>query len=304
MTDLRTLRHLVVLARHLNFSRAAEELRISQPTLSRSIQAFEARLGTRLFDRTRTAVALTPQGRHIVAGATNLITHAAAFETEMLSAAKGEAGHIRFGIAPLPARVLLPGVLCERLNSAPHVTHETVVRTVDALLDELKQGDIEFLVAAEGELADNPLVRTETLGRFPVSLVVRQGHPILASRSTDDQFPLLVSSRSVRDSGILDTLRDRLSGRMHIVEEFETLASLTSRTEAIWATCSFAVIDQLRSGALRELPLPPGSRPVSYRILAYRLGERTPSPAALAVTASIRAEIQKLASLVEALPHI
>ena len=63
MLSLRSLNHLVTLADRLHFARAAEELGLSQSALSRSIASLENQLGMRLFDRDRSGVTLTPQGR-------------------------------------------------------------------------------------------------------------------------------------------------------------------------------------------------------------------------------------------------
>ena len=52
----------VAVAEHLNFSRASEALRISQPSVSHQIQTLEDELGVKLFNRTSKSVALTPEG--------------------------------------------------------------------------------------------------------------------------------------------------------------------------------------------------------------------------------------------------
>src|ERR671910_795599 len=132
MLELRQLRHLVALARCLNYVRAADELCITQPTLSRSIQSLERKLGVRLFDRDRGGVALTPQGRSFAERATFLLTDADDLERESKLSAAGDSGRIRFGMVPMPARALLQPVLSERLNIAPAVTCEVVVRDVEA----------------------------------------------------------------------------------------------------------------------------------------------------------------------------
>ena len=59
MVDIRSLRHAVVLAKHLNFTRAAEELGLSQSGLTRSLQTLEQDVNMRLFDRDRGSVALS-----------------------------------------------------------------------------------------------------------------------------------------------------------------------------------------------------------------------------------------------------
>jgi len=56
--DLRSLRQIVVLARELNYTRAAEELGLTQPALSNSIRTFEDKHQVKLFDRSRSGVQL------------------------------------------------------------------------------------------------------------------------------------------------------------------------------------------------------------------------------------------------------
>lgn len=61
--ELRHLRYFKAVAEHLNFSRAAEQLHVAQPALSRQIQAIEEELGTKLLERNRVSVRLTDAGR-------------------------------------------------------------------------------------------------------------------------------------------------------------------------------------------------------------------------------------------------
>ncbi|MFJ8311429.1 LysR family transcriptional regulator [Streptomyces sp. NPDC094147] len=62
--ELRHLRAFLAVARHASFTRAASELHVTQPSLSRSIQRLEGALGTRLIHRTSRSVTLTPAGEY------------------------------------------------------------------------------------------------------------------------------------------------------------------------------------------------------------------------------------------------
>ncbi|MCY1137620.1 LysR substrate-binding domain-containing protein [Actinoplanes sp. Pm04-4] len=87
--DLRKLRYFVVVADRLHFGRAADELHIAQPVLSRQIRALEHELGTALFIRDRRSVALTDAGRQLLADAVPLLASADAVRRRTAAAAHG-----------------------------------------------------------------------------------------------------------------------------------------------------------------------------------------------------------------------
>ena len=64
--DIRVLRYFLTVAREESFSRAADALYLSQPTLSRQIREMEEELGTQLLVRTNRSVRLTPAGERVV----------------------------------------------------------------------------------------------------------------------------------------------------------------------------------------------------------------------------------------------
>ena len=74
--DLRKLRYFLAVAHHLNFGRAAEELLLAQPALSRAIQALETNFGVTLFERDHHKVTLTPAGAALVREADTLLARA------------------------------------------------------------------------------------------------------------------------------------------------------------------------------------------------------------------------------------
>ncbi|MFT3964675.1 MAG: LysR family transcriptional regulator [Sphingobium sp.] len=289
MLELRHLRNLAVLAQRLNYARAAEELGITQPTLTRSIQALERHLGVRLFDRDRSGVSLTPQGRGIAERAGFLLADADELERQSLLSAAGEAGRIRFGMAPMPARALLSRVLSDRLKEAPDVANEVVVRDVQALWGLLTAGEIEFFVSQDGLLHDVSAARIDLLGHFPLSLIVRAGHPLLSGGDPKARFPILRSSWA--GLPLPPGIRGNVRGAPNVVEDFGTLAAVTASTDAIWFSSAHAVARELAEGSLRELPMGHGQH---VRVVIYTLARRSLSPLAQSLKKTLRHHIKAM----------
>ena len=104
--DLRKLRYFAVVADKLHFGRAAEELHIAQPVLSRQIRALEKELGTALLTRDSHGVALTDAGRQLLTDAGPLLASAHAVRRRVTLAAHGSRRLMvgfRAGIAVTPA---------------------------------------------------------------------------------------------------------------------------------------------------------------------------------------------------------
>lgn len=294
MLDLRNLRYAVTLSRRLSFARAAEELGISQPALTRAIQMLEQRFEVRLFDRDRSGVRLTSEGRIMLDAASVLLANAEDVERQWDRTAKGQFGLVRFGMAPMPARALLPAALLERIETAPGVINDIVVRNVEALWPLLTAGDIEFFVAAEGQVPDTVPVRAEVLGRFPRSLIVRAGHPLLAGGHDESLFPVLVSGgvrmpRSLELDGTAD-------GPRHVIEDFDTLVRLTAGTDAIWHASAYTVENEIAQGMLASMPWTRADEPASFRMIMYSLDRRTVSSAAKSFAKLFRGRIRQLAT--------
>jgi DNA-binding transcriptional LysR family regulator len=303
MLELRRLRYLVVLAKRLSYSRAAEELGLSQSALSRAIQSLERELEVRLFDRDRAGVILTEQGRWIVEKAEELLTIATDFEHQVGFVARGEEGRTRFGISPVPASALLPA-LAPRLREMPGFAHEVTVSEVEALWLQLALGEIEFMICSEWTSAwpipDAMPVRKESLGQFPMSLVGRQGHPLLAGQDDQKLFPLLISNRVGLSSPTTVALRERLASSVQIISDLAAARALIGATDAIWLATSFVVADELVDGVLVELPMPIEVNNPSFEVFMYSLVRRTKSPSVIEIEDLFRRQIRKLASRIGA----
>ena len=298
--DLRSLRHVVVLSRLLSYTKAAQELCLTQSALTRSIQSIERRCHARLFDRDRGGVHLTPVGRAFVERATVLLLEADDLDRMLRRSANADVGEVSFGMGPLAAQALLPAVLPKTFETKPELRTRVMVRNVDTLLPALIREEIEFLICPEDPVPASAPVKSVFLGWFPVSLLIRVGHPLLTepantssgsgrpsaarSANTDSArqpYPLLSPGQFKHVENWPRYCRPYLSGPLHVIEDYGVAARLTENTNAIWLCSTFAAAPEIRDARLREILPPAGQKSPRIRMMLYSLDRRSLSPAAL-----------------------
>jgi LysR family carnitine catabolism transcriptional activator len=175
--SLRQLRFFVTLAQTGHFSRAADEMAISQPALSAGIRQIESHLGLRLFDRTTHRVALTEAGTALLPHAQRLLTTADNAFIDMREVASRETSTVRIGAIP-SAMAAVAGVLSDLAGEMPTVSSHLHDGKSDDLIKGLRKGAYDMVVTVpagpEPDLGAMPLFDDEML------LVARTDHPLAA----------------------------------------------------------------------------------------------------------------------------
>ncbi|MGZ9935831.1 LysR family transcriptional regulator [Streptomyces sp. NC-S4] len=175
--ELRLVRYFTVVAAHQHFGRAAADLHVAQPALSRQIQRLEKHLGARLLDRGPQGTRLTPAGQRFLPQAQALLQ--AARQAEL--AVREQAGTERITIGYVDDLVITAAVreLRHRHPDAEITTRYLSCRDVGALSDKR----VDALIARVPlPLAAEDVVTTP-LYEEPRMLVVPRGHP-LADRAS------------------------------------------------------------------------------------------------------------------------
>ncbi len=108
-------------AEHLNFRKAAEHLFLTQPAITLQIKALENDLGVRLFDRSASRVALTPQGSTLLRYANKIALLAAEAERQLDSADGQFSGELALGVSTTIAQYVLPRLIGAFLDEHPRV---------------------------------------------------------------------------------------------------------------------------------------------------------------------------------------
>ncbi|WP_339683916.1 LysR family transcriptional regulator [Gimesia maris] len=169
------LRYFLRVAERGNFTRAAEELMISQPALSRSIQKLEEELGQPVFERKTRSVALTEAGKLLQSRAQQVLTLLADTKAEISD--DGQSGQIRVGAIPTIAPFFLPDLLRQFSAEFPKASLIVQEDTTDHLLKRCTQGEIDLAIIALPVPAK--YLEVEELFEEELFLVLPPDHPLV-----------------------------------------------------------------------------------------------------------------------------
>ena len=178
MNDLRQLRHFVALAEHGHFARAAEAVHLSQPALSRSIQALEASLGCTLVDRHSRGISLTAHGQLVLEHARRLLAGSRALSNAVSQLGNLASGELHLGAGPYPAARLVPQAIGQFAQRYPQVHVDLQIDNWQQLRTRLLNDQLELFVADIRELRDDPQLQVQALRRYPGVLFCRPQHPL------------------------------------------------------------------------------------------------------------------------------
>jgi DNA-binding transcriptional LysR family regulator len=179
--ETRLLEYFVTVAEEQSVTAAAHRLFAAQSTVSAGLKSLERDLGIRLFERSTTAVALTPAGEDLLPRARALVDDVAELRHAAGTAHAGLRGRIRIGTFPGLRVVDLPGILGAFRRAHPLVDVRLSASPTGSsgLFDDLERDRLDLALTALPPLAG---LRGWELGAYPFVALVPPSHP-LASRS-------------------------------------------------------------------------------------------------------------------------
>jgi DNA-binding transcriptional LysR family regulator len=276
--SLGKLQQLIAVARCGSFSKAATELNISQPALSRSIAAVEERYGFRIFNRVGHGVHLTAAGIQVLEQAQPVLQGLRTFDNNLRLLGSGKAGQLSLGFAPLLASEVLSQFACEFFASDSHVHLRVQVRPGPILLEELQNDAIEMFFCPDSQIEPNPEIDTEPLGAIMPICVVRRAHPLASRRELKLKDLAGFPWASSVDPPI-DTATPRQIAGGFICDNFHVLREAVLGTNLIYICSPAFVAQELATGTLIQIRVV-DLKLRSTRIMMVKLRDRINSPLA------------------------
>jgi DNA-binding transcriptional LysR family regulator len=181
--ELRHLRYFKAVAEQLNFSRAAEQMHVAQPALSRQIQALEEELGTRLLDRNRVRVQLTDAGRSFYAHSCKILAQVDMAVATVREVTAGQGGELIICNDWRIASQFVPETLRTFKARYPHA--EVVLRDLrnHEQLAALRAHRAHLGFVVQGGLIPPHDLASLFVSKSELLAVIPSGHPLAARRS-------------------------------------------------------------------------------------------------------------------------
>ena len=198
--ELRHLRYFVAVAEELSFTRAAEKLRIAQPSLTRQVKDLEEEIGALLLNRTKKQVKLTNEGECLLERAKRLLGDSLEM-VESVREVSRQAASIRIGYLPHPFHRLLPISISTFEQQYPRVLVKIFGMVSADQLRALMESKIDIAFVGMSDAIRDSGLQFRVIASYPVVALLPNNHR-LASRAAVKLKDLESASFiSISDSG-------------------------------------------------------------------------------------------------------
>ncbi|HEX3014924.1 MAG TPA: LysR family transcriptional regulator [Desulfobacteria bacterium] len=172
--DIRQLTYFVAVVKHNSFSKAAGELHVTQPTISKVVKGLEDELGVTLLERSTKHIELTDVGEVVAKQALNIRKSVEDLETELTEVTGLRTGKIRIGLPPMVGASFFPGVLAEFYQMYPNIAIELIEDGALAVAQSVERGSLDLGVGLFP--VDETILEYFPFAEDQLMLVVHPGH--------------------------------------------------------------------------------------------------------------------------------
>ncbi|MHB8519957.1 MAG: LysR family transcriptional regulator [Limisphaerales bacterium] len=282
--ELRHLRYFLAVGDALNFTKAAAQLRVAQPALSRQVQDLEAEIGVDLLRRSSRGVTLTAEGKLFLAEVRELLKRAEESVAKVRALARGEYGELHLGYAPSPTVEILPPALAAFQKAAPGVKLTLHDLSSDELIAGLLDATLELAIMVQPTGDQTAGIEFELLRTYPLCVAMAAAHPFARRKSitleTVAAQPLVALRRQDYPEyyRFLDRIFAPVATQPRIAVECDSASSLITEVAAGRGLALMTTIFKLVAGKrLRYCPLIGALEVGSVGIARATKGDVTPA---------------------------
>lgn len=245
--ELRHLRYFEAVARHSHVTRAAEELHIAQPALSKQVCQLEQELGVALFDRVGRNVRLTEAGEALLPHVRAVLAQIETARTEMAERIGLRRGRARVGTPPSVGTQLLPQSLVAFNKCYPGIEFRLHEAGIQTLLELLETGMLDMAISTLP--VNDPALTVVPLFTEELIVAVGPDHPLNKRTSVplselrEESWVLLPENYELRETTLAACRKSGFSPQV-VVDggEIDTLLRLVSAGVGIALVPSLAIV--------------------------------------------------------------
>ncbi|WP_142846329.1 LysR family transcriptional regulator [Telmatospirillum sp. J64-1] len=287
---LRHLSLIVALEETGSVSSAAARLNMTQPAASRLLAELETIIRVKLYDRHPRGIRLNAYGRVLAERAARMLRDLDQVGREIEEMGAGQRGTVAIGSVSGPALEIVLPVIRQSRIAHPDIQINVTVDVTDRLTDELLAGKLDFYLGRIPAAIDPRSFTARVVGEEPLSLVVREDHPLTrrASITLEDciGYDWILQAiggllRSTVESYLVQKgypLPDRVLSTSSLLLTLALVGSTNSIAAISTAAARFYSDPSRLGGRVVTLPVAPDLRVTAYSLI--RLRDQPLSPAA------------------------
>jgi DNA-binding transcriptional LysR family regulator len=300
VNELRLIRLAIALGKHGNFARAAESLRLSQPSLTRGIAELERALGVPLFDRTRKGAVPTAFGRVLLERGDAVLKSEATLRREIQLLAGLDLGPLAISAGPLASEASVAAAIARVLRVHPRLKIQCHTTDPEQVVQDVLAERVDVGVAQVNEHAQEQRLVVERMSSLRIYIGCRPGHPLTREARPSFaqllEYPLAINvlrgapaaAATRRDGSLVAGDAGAPDFIPQVVVNAPAVARLIARaSDALVTGTASMLADDVAAGHLVVLDVDAPVLRTTHGVMFLR--ERTPAPAAQVFIDALRA---------------
>ncbi len=237
MIELRHLRYFLAVAQTAHFTRAAEALYVSQPTLSQQIKQLEVELGTTLFDRIGKRVMLTEAGKILQTHAQRALAELEQAQQAIQELEGLQRGELAVGVVQTVNAYMVPDLVAGFTTSHPAISLRIQELSADEIEAGIEQGKLHLGIGFVPPTS--PLLEAEPLFEENLVLIVGKAHHLARQKQVSfgelNNEPLVVLPSDFYTRRLMDEGLQTAGAQASLLVEMNTIAGILATVRATGA---------------------------------------------------------------------